>query len=60
MCVAVPDALRRTWSRDEPFLVVDGGEYEEFRKRFDATGQRASQRPTLLAITGDARVYGFP
>lgn len=44
----------------EPFLVVDGGEYEQFRKRFDATSQRASQRPTLLAITGDARVYGFP
>ncbi len=44
----------------EPFLVVDGGEYEEFRKRFDATGQRASQHPTLLAILGDARVYAFP
>jgi hypothetical protein len=42
----------------EPFLVVDGGEYEEFRKRFD--GQRASQQPTLLAIAGDARVYRFP
>jgi hypothetical protein len=42
----------------EPFLVVDGGEYDEFRRRFE--GQRAAQQPTLLAIAGDARVYGFP
>jgi hypothetical protein len=44
----------------EPFLVVDGGEYREFKERFDATGQRASQHPELLAIVGDARVYAFP
>jgi hypothetical protein len=44
----------------EPFLVVDGGEYDEFKKRFDAAQQRASLHPTLLAITGDARIYAFP
>ena len=44
----------------EPFLVVDGGEYEDFRSRFDASGQRASRQPTLLAILGDARVYALP
>jgi hypothetical protein len=44
----------------EPFLVVDGGEYEDFRKRFDATRQRASAHATLLSILGDARVYALP
>lgn len=44
----------------EPFLVVDGGEYEEFEKRFDAANQQAARRPKLLAITGDARIYAFP
>jgi hypothetical protein len=43
----------------EPFLVVDGGEYEEFKARFDATGQLASQRTELLAILGDARIYSL-
>ncbi len=41
-------------------VTVDGGEYEEFKKRFDATGQRASQHPALLATLGDARVYALP
>jgi hypothetical protein len=43
----------------EPFLVVDGGEYENFRKKFLATDQRAVQRLTPLAIMGDARVFAF-
>jgi 4-amino-4-deoxy-L-arabinose transferase-like glycosyltransferase len=44
----------------EPFLVVDGGEYEAFKSRFDATRQRGSAHPTLLSILGDARVYALP
>lgn len=44
----------------EPFLVVDGGEYEDFKNRFDATRQRASADATLLSILGDARVYALP
>jgi hypothetical protein len=44
----------------EPFLVVDGAEYEDFKKRFDAANQRAAQHPTLLGVTGEARVYAFP
>ena len=43
----------------EPLLVVDGGEYEEFREKFGATGQRAVGQLTLLAVMGDARVFGF-
>ena len=43
----------------EPVLVVDGGEYEQFREKFDATGQRAVRQLTLLAVMGDARVFGF-
>jgi hypothetical protein len=43
----------------QPYLVVDGGEYDEFRMRFEAAGQRAARRPVLLAITGDARVYAL-
>ena len=43
----------------QPFLVVDGGEYDDFKKRFDPTHQRASQRPALLAILGDARIYAL-
>jgi hypothetical protein len=42
-----------------PFLVVDGGEYDEFKKRFDATHQHASEHPALLGIFGDARVYAL-
>jgi hypothetical protein len=44
----------------EPFLVVDGGEFDEFEKRFAAANQAASRHPTLLATTGDARIYAFP
>lgn len=43
----------------EPLLVVDAGEYEEFRKKFEATGQHAVRELTLLAVLGDARVFGF-
>ena len=43
----------------EPVLVVDGGEYDEFRKRFDAAHQ-SSARASLLATLGDARVYALP
>ena len=43
----------------EPFLVVDGGEYEDFKKRFDEAGQRASRHPALLGTLGDARVYAL-
>lgn len=43
----------------EPFLVVDAGEYENFRQRFLATDQRAVQRLTPLAVLGDARVFAF-
>jgi hypothetical protein len=43
----------------QPFLVVDGGEYDDFKQRFDPTHQRASQRATLLAILGDARIYAL-
>lgn len=43
----------------EPFLVVDAGEYEEFRERFGATGQRAVHQLTPLAVLGDARVFAF-
>lgn len=44
----------------QPFLVVDGGEYDEFKKRFDATSQSAARQPILLATLGDARVYALP
>ena len=43
----------------EPFLVVDGGEYDQFKARFDATGQRAVQHLVPLAVLGDARVFAF-
>lgn len=43
----------------EPLLVVDVGEYEEFRERFTATGQQAVQQLTPLAVLGDARVFAF-
>jgi hypothetical protein len=43
----------------ESFLVLDGGEIEEFRRRFDARSQRAVTRLTPLAVLGDARVYAF-
>jgi 4-amino-4-deoxy-L-arabinose transferase-like glycosyltransferase len=43
----------------EPLLVVDTGEYDDFRDRFAATGQQAVQRLTRLAVLGDARVFAF-
>jgi dolichyl-phosphate-mannose-protein mannosyltransferase len=43
----------------EPILVVDVGEYEVFRDRFAATGQRAVQQLVPLAVLGDARVFAF-
>ncbi len=43
----------------EPLLVVDTGEYEDFRARFAATGQQAVQQLTPLAVLGDARVFAF-
>jgi hypothetical protein len=43
----------------EPFLVVDDGETEEFRRRFDAQSRRVVSRLSLLAVLGDARVYAF-
>lgn len=43
----------------EPLLVVDVGEYENFRERFAATGQQAVQQLTPLAVVGDARVFAF-
>jgi len=43
----------------EPLLVVDTGEYEDFRARFAATGQRAVQQLTPVAVLGDARVFAF-
>lgn len=43
----------------EPLLVVDVGEYEAFREKFEATGQRAVRQLTPLAVLGDARVFAF-
>ncbi len=43
----------------EPILVVDVGEYEAFRERFEATGQQAVHHLTPLAVVGDARIFGF-
>jgi 4-amino-4-deoxy-L-arabinose transferase-like glycosyltransferase len=43
----------------QPFLVVDAGEYEDFREKFARTGQRAVQQLTPLAVLGDARVFAF-
>ena len=43
----------------EPILVVDTGEYDAFRERFEATGQRAVHQLTPLAVLGDARVFAF-
>lgn len=43
----------------EPFLVVDSGEYEVFRERFEGGGQKAVQQIAALAVLGDARVFAF-
>jgi hypothetical protein len=43
----------------EPFVVVDGGEDEAFRRRFGDAGQQAVRGLTPLAVLGEARVYGF-
>lgn len=43
----------------EPILVVDVGEYDAFRERFEATGQQAIHHLTPLAVLGDARIFAF-
>ena len=43
----------------EPYLVVDAGEDDEFRRKFDTAGQRAARALEPLAVLGDARVYAF-
>jgi hypothetical protein len=43
----------------EPFAVVDGGEDEDFRRRFGAADQRAVRGLLLLAVLGDTRIYAF-
>jgi dolichyl-phosphate-mannose-protein mannosyltransferase len=43
----------------EPLLVIDVGEYDSFRERFEATGQQAVHQLTPLAVAGDARVFAF-
>ena len=43
----------------EPILVLDTGEYDVFRERFSATGQRAVHQLTPLAVVGDTRVFAF-
>jgi hypothetical protein len=43
----------------EPLLVIDVGEYDLFRERFDATGQQAVHQLTPLAVLGDTRVFAF-
>lgn len=43
----------------EPILVVDSGEYDAFRQRFGAAGQRAVGQLTPLALVDDARVFAF-
>ncbi len=43
----------------QPILVVDAGEYDAFRERFQATGQRAVQELTPLAVFGDTRIFAF-
>ena len=43
----------------EPFVVVDGGEEEEFRGKFEAAAQRAVRRLTPLAELVEARVLAF-
>jgi hypothetical protein len=43
----------------EPILVVDANEYDAFRERFEATGQRGVQQLVPLAVIGDTRIFGF-
>jgi hypothetical protein len=43
----------------EPFVVLDSGEDEAFRRRFGDAGQQAVRALKPLAVVGDARVYGF-
>jgi hypothetical protein len=51
-------AILRAQGR-EPFLVIDAGELEDFRRRFEPAGQRALQGLSPLAVLGDAHVYAF-
>jgi hypothetical protein len=43
----------------EPFAVLDAEEDVEFRRKFEAAGQRAAGRLTPLGVPGGVRVYGF-
>ena len=43
----------------DPFLVVDTGEDEAFRRRFGGAGQRAVEDLAPLATIGNTTVYGF-
>jgi hypothetical protein len=43
----------------EPFVVVDAGEDEDFRRKFGDAGQQAVRGLTPLAELGGTRVYGF-
>jgi 4-amino-4-deoxy-L-arabinose transferase-like glycosyltransferase len=43
----------------EPFAVLDAEEDVEFRRKFEASGQRAAARLTLLGVSAGVRVYGF-
>ena len=43
----------------DPFLVVDTGEDEAFRRRFAGAGQRAVEDLAPLATIGNTTVYAF-
>jgi hypothetical protein len=43
----------------EPFAVLDADEDVEFRRKFEAAGQRAAARLTPLGVSAGVRVYGF-
>ena len=43
----------------EPFLVVDTGEDEEFRRRFSSTGQGGVAALAPVATIGNTTVYAF-
>ena len=43
----------------EPFAVLDAEEDVEFRRKFEAAGQRAAARLVPLGVSAGVRVYGF-
>jgi len=62
--VLAPDRLDRVVATlraegFEPFVVLDAGEDEEFRRRFGDAGQQAVRGLTPLAVLGDAHIYRF-